>query len=336
MPGRQGIALSRRIPASKSRSYPWSDVDAERRNSLILIGGIALIIVLALALIGYGYYTERIEPKHASIVQVGDRDFDYAYVERRAKAERLRGRLDVNDLGGSIYTLLQTIQREEVIRQAAKSLDIRLGELEIEQGYRTQLVVGPDEPRDVFAARLRSELVRLGLTLDDYRDMTAATLLEQKLRAHFSEQVPAETEHSDLRLIQAATQADALKAKDRLDAGESFGVVAVDLSAHPQAKQNGGDLSWTPRGVISKEVQDAADALPIGGRSGIIETREAFFIVQVNGRETRPVTEDGKRAVIQRQLDEQLRATRDETNADITMTTNQLQELALTVSVTGV
>jgi parvulin-like peptidyl-prolyl isomerase len=326
--------LSRRISAPKPRTYPWSAIDSERRNSVLLIGGIAAIVVLAVALIGYGYYTERIAPKHASVVQVGDRDFDYAYVERRAKAEQIRGRLDVNDLGASLFALLQTIQREEVIRQAAKSLDIRLGELEIEAGYKAQLVVTDAVSREEFASRLRSELLRLGLTMDDYRDMTIATLLEQKLRAHFSEQVPAETLHLDLRLIQGATQADALKARDRLNAGESFGVVAVDLSSHASAQQSGGDLSWTPRGVVSKEVQEAAEALPIGGRSDIIETPEAFFIVQVHGKETRPVTDEGRRAIIQRQLDEQLRVTRDETNADITMTTNQLQELALKVSAT--
>jgi len=324
--------LSRRIPAPKSRSYPWSDIDPDRRNSILLIAGIVLIIVFAIGLIGYGYYSERVAPQHASVIQVGHREFNYAFVERRAKAEQIRGRLDPNDLGSALFALLQTIQREEVIRQAAKSLDIRLGGLEIEAAYRKQLVVSGEESRDQLAARLRAELLRLGLTLSDYGDITSANLLEQKLRSHFGDQAPAETVHLYLRLIQAATQADALKAKDRLDAGDSFGVVAVDLSAHPQAKQNAGDLSWTPRGVISKEVQEVAESLAIGARSGIIETREAFFIVQVNGKETRPVTEDGKKAIIQRGLDEQLRLTRDETNADITMTTKQVQKLALTLN----
>ena len=324
--------MSRSQRTVKRRSYPWSDGDTERRNSLLLIGGIGLVIVFALALIGYGYYTERIAPQQASVIQVGDREFDYAYVERRAKAEQIRGRLDATDLGSSIFTLLQTIQREEVIRQAAKELGISVTDEEIEGRYRLQLTIIGDESREQFASRLRSELMRLGLTLDDYEDIARANLLEQKMRARYEENVPAEAPHLDLELIQAATQADALKARDRLAAGEAFGVVAVDLSAHPSAKENAGDLSWTPRGVLGDEVEEVAYSLEVGTHSDIIETEEAFFIVEVNGKETRPVTEEGKKAIVQRELDEQLRATREATNADITMTTNQVQRLAQSVS----
>src|SRR5262245_43541887 len=114
-------------------------MDTDSRNSVLLIGGIAVIIVFALGLIGYGYYNDRIAPKHETVIKVGDRDYPYNYVERRARALMAKGQLDNADLGTSLYNLLESIQREEVIREASAKEGVAASDEEIESRYRTKL-----------------------------------------------------------------------------------------------------------------------------------------------------------------------------------------------------
>lgn len=323
--------MSHRAQASGKRSYPWSGLDDESRSSLLLIGGVVLVIVFALGLIGYGYYTQRLAPKNDTVIEVGQRDYPYNYVERRARAELSAGRLNVKDLGNSLYSLLESIQREEVIRIAAAKEDVSVSEEEIEERYRTKLALAPEATREEFARRLHSELQRTGLTLNDYEEIAEAELLERKLRAKFEEGVPASAEQLDLQLMQLGTQAEALKTRDRLEAGEGFGVLAVEVSTFPGAQTNAGDLSWTPRGALPEGVADIAFKMDVGQRSDIIEVKAGFFIVKVNGKETREIDSATKNRIVEQSLSALIKETQDEIGSEITMTTDQVQRLALSL-----
>lgn len=328
--------MSHRAHASGKRSYPWSGLDDESRSSLLLIGGIALVIVFALGLIGYGYYTQRVAPKNDTVIKVGDRNYPYNYVERRAKAELAAGRLNVNDLGNSLYTLLESIQREEIIRRAAVKEDVSVTAEELDARYRTKLSMAPEASKEDFARRLHNELLRTGLSLNDYREIAESEVLERKLRAHFEEGVPASAEQIDLQLMQLGTQAEALKTRDRLAAGEGFGVLAVEVSTYKNADTNAGDLAWTPRQALPKEVADIAFGMSIGQQSDIIEVDAGFFIIKVNGKETREVTNDIKNTVVEQELSVLVAEIKDDIGAEITMTTNQVQQLALSLQTVGV
>ena len=48
---------------------------------LMLIGGIGILVVFALVLIAYGYYSQNIQPRGETVFSVGDRDYDYAYLD---------------------------------------------------------------------------------------------------------------------------------------------------------------------------------------------------------------------------------------------------------------
>jgi hypothetical protein len=324
--------LSRRAAPRANRSYPWSEIDPERRNSVLLIGGIAVVIVFAITLMAYGYYTDRIAPEHETVIQVGNRNFDFDDLERRAKAEFTRGTLDTSDLARALLAVVSTIQREELVRQTAASMGVTVTEAEIEERYLSRLQLGAEATREQLATRLRSELIRLDLSLDEYREIVVADLLNNKIRGQFEASVPTESEHVDLRLIETETQAAILQARNRLDGGEQFGFVAVALSTHASAQASGGDLSWVPRASLPKEVGDIAFSIPLDTRSEVIETSEAFYIIQAIGRETRPVESAGKTAIIQQQVDQALIETRERVGVTVTLEPEQIQQLALSVS----
>ena len=324
--------MSRRVRALGNRNFPWTSLDPDRRNAVLLLGGIGIVIVLALGLIGYGYYSDRIAPKHDTVLKVGDRNFDYALVERRARAELVRGRIDTSKLGDSLYAVVVTIQREEILRQAAVTIGLTVSGDEIEARYAVRLALQKEASRELLASRLRDDLLRTGLSLSEYRDITEAEVLERKMRDQFESKVPAEAEFVDLRLIESRTQAEALKAKERLDRGEKFSLVAVDVSIDPSGKTNAGDLSWTPRGALQKQVEEVAFSLAAGSRSDVIEADEGFFIVESAGKETRAVNSDAKNTIVQRSIADLLGETRKRIGTEITMTTRQIQKLASSVS----
>jgi hypothetical protein len=66
----------------------------------------------------------------------------------------------------------------------------------------------------------------------------------------------------------------------------------------------------------------------VGTTSGIIETDDGFYIVEVRGHETRDTTDDIRNAVGNRAFDVALKDGRDAIGSQITMTTTQVNRLA--------
>ena len=62
--------------------------------------------------------------------------------------------------------------------------------------------------------------------------------------------------------------------------GETFAKVARDLSEGPSA-QEGGDLGYFKRGVLSKDLEDKTFAMKKGEVSDVIRTKQGFVILQV-------------------------------------------------------
>jgi parvulin-like peptidyl-prolyl isomerase len=66
----------------------------------------------------------------------------------------------------------------------------------------------------------------------------------------------------------------------RLDAGESFEKLARSYSEGKEASE-GGERGWIGRDVLRRELNDVAFSLPAGQHSRVVETSEAYYILQV-------------------------------------------------------
>ncbi|MEZ4236028.1 MAG: peptidylprolyl isomerase [Myxococcota bacterium] len=76
---------------------------------------------------------------------------------------------------------------------------------------------------------------------------------------------------------QARARAEQVLAK--LGAGEDFAAVAKAMSDDPTASV-GGDLGVVAPGQLIPAFEEAAFALPVGGRSGIVETPYGFHVIE--------------------------------------------------------
>ncbi len=66
----------------------------------------------------------------------------------------------------------------------------------------------------------------------------------------------------------------------KLEAGAKFAEMASVYSEGSQRRE-GGDLGWVNKSVLRKEFADATGTLKAGQRTGIIETSDACFLLQV-------------------------------------------------------
>jgi parvulin-like peptidyl-prolyl isomerase len=239
-----------------------------------------------LLLIGYGYYTDRIAPRGDVVFKIGEREYTYAYLEERAKSELALGRFDTRDTATSITATVARIQREELTRLIGKQRGISVNDAEIDDGIRGELNLTAEMDHNAIAAALRDELRAINLPLDDYLEIVESLVIEDKVKAQLTAGLPAEAEQVNLLYIQAGSQANAIQAKQALDDGTDFAEVAEQFSQHSTSR-TGGVLGWVPREALDPGLADAAFKLT--GRSGIIETEDDFYIIEVVDKETRPI-----------------------------------------------
>ncbi len=123
--------------------------------------------------------------------------------------------------------------------------------------------------------------------LQALRQAQAAAWMVQRIAA----QVPTEAEQVHARQILVYNKQEAENILARLKQGEKFSALAAAYDPEGQ-----GDLGWFPRGYLTQPaVEAAAFSLKVGQVSGIIETPLGYHIIQVEGREVRPLSPDARR-----------------------------------------
>jgi parvulin-like peptidyl-prolyl isomerase len=123
----------------------------------------------------------------------------------------------------------------------------------------------------------------------EFRKAFKASLLRDKL----SKKIMADTPHAEeqvwARHILLADEQAAKDALARLQKGESWDVLAKELSKDTSNKDAGGDLGWFNKTKMVKEFTDAAFALKVGEISQPVKTSFGYHIIQVLGHEDRPL-----------------------------------------------
>ncbi len=140
-------------------------------------------------------------------------------------------------------------------------------------------------------AALQKFLQKQGYTrasfLQALRQAQAAAWMVQRIAA----QVPTEAEQVHARQILVYNKQEAENILARLKQGEKFAALAAAYDPEGQ-----GDLGWFPRGYLTQPaVEAAAFSLKVGQVSGIIKTPLGYHIIQVEGREVRPLSPDARR-----------------------------------------
>jgi peptidyl-prolyl cis-trans isomerase C len=141
----------------------------------------------------------------------------------------------------------------------------------------------------------RRALADESLSLADWREELAYSLLERKVFQKLSEKIPAPTDEeiskyyeenkarykrTERILLRQIVTDDLQKAQSVRDEmkGKDFAEVAKKVSVAPEAK-NGGLVGWVEKGSV--DIFDKAFALPVGSLSQVLESSYGFHIFKV-------------------------------------------------------
>ena len=140
----------------------------------------------------------------------------------------------------------------------------------------------------------------VGLTEEDFRFLFESQLYYDALYEIITADLPETGDEVWARHILVPDAATAALVIERLEAGDDFGEIAKELSIDPSAQSNNGDLGWFGPGMMVPEFEVAIFALEeIGEISEPVQTQFGFHIIQLLGKETRPLDE----AALQRNKD---------------------------------
>ena len=93
-------------------------------------------------------------------------------------------------------------------------------------------------------------------------------------------------------LVEDPTVANLIQ--EKVLAGEDFSELAAENSVDPSAASNFGDLGWFTYGSMVAPFEEAAFALEnIGDVSDVVQTDFGYHVIQLLGRETRPLDANG-------------------------------------------
>lgn len=135
-----------------------------------------------------------------------------------------------------------------------------------------------------------SNLKDIDYTEADLRKMVRNQLLRRKVYEDIVKDISGSAEQLWARHILVASEDEAKQVLERLNKGETFDDLAKEISTDTASGANGGDLGWFVEGEMVDPFYQAAKALAIGEISAPVQSDFGYHVIQLLGREERPLS----------------------------------------------
>ncbi len=264
-----------------------------RSGQLYGIVAIAVLIAVALGIIGYAFLDDYIDKQRrpgSTAIQVEDTKFRLDYFSQRLKmyVDQFGGQgADAAQPTNALPAVSDLIIQEEIVRRFAAELNVSASEDEVTEAIATRIGAKTDDPN--FDVILQQEVIRSQLSEDEYRRMVEASVLSDKLKAEFEKEVPKTAESAHFRQILASTEEAAQELRDQIENGGDFVALAKEKSLDSATKDSGGDVGWIPRGVLAPSVEELIFSLKPKEITNIPVSRGVFVIEMLEKDDNREV-----------------------------------------------
>ncbi len=240
------IEKPKRTPTKRQLSR-WQK--QKRRQKLIIsVGTSVVIIALSLLITGiyFQWYVPQEKPFKETVIEVNDTLFDMAYYID-ALNYQLAG-LPTQQVSFYLDLIVESIQRNELIRQEAMEMGIAVSDGEVDEEINSRQLPSNRAVKDI----IRTQQLVLELRED-----------------YFNDQIPISAEHRYLMAMLLESESQANEVRNRLVTGESFSQLAAELSLDNYTKEKSGDIGWKPQGVLNEllvtsVLEDYIFSYPVG------------------------------------------------------------------------
>lgn len=134
-----------------------------------------------------------------------------------------------------------------------------------------------------------TDFKEIGFSENDIKELYRVQILSTKIYEEITADVPTEEEQIWARHILVATLEEAESVLERLEDGEDWTQITAEVSTDTSNKDKGGDLGWFGPNRMVEEFENIAFSLEIGEISNPVETSFGFHIIQLLGKEMRPL-----------------------------------------------
>jgi parvulin-like peptidyl-prolyl isomerase len=228
----------RSIPKQVPTKHQASKWQRQARMRRFIIIGAAIFLAVIIGWVGYGYYNDRIQPLHETVIEVNDVSFDMGYYVKTLDAYTTD--MEPAYIDYMVSSVASQIVQDEIIRQGANDLGIYVTAQEVAEKIEENQL-----PKDKV-----------------YQDIISAGLLREKLIEYFDLQLPdtMEQAHVQTMLVESEQVADDVIAK--IEGGGNLAALVDQFSCQPQVE---GDLAWLPRELMPNTfIGEAAFSLQPG------------------------------------------------------------------------
>lgn len=294
------------------------NLDSEQSARLLIIGAVALVVIVAVGFLLFGYWYSVVRPRNRTVLRVENISVSYTAMKRRMAYELLSNTNYQTQTGAQILpeATYQTLLNELTeITQAEGTLGIAVDDATLDQQFRSRIGAAPAADQRTFADALRKELEKTGLTESELRRLVRADAIRSSIRAKYNAEVPAVLLQSKVEVISTQTEAAAKQAVDRINAGEDFAAVAKAVSTEADVQTTGGLHDYGPPGSFDAAYDDYAFTGEIGKLSAPLSSGGAnatFFVVRVVDRSDQPVKDNQKPVIADKQYVDWLKSTQEE------------------------
>jgi hypothetical protein len=151
-----------------------------------------------------------------------------------------------------------------------------------------QLPTSTPVPQEELDQIYQSALDRMQLTEKEYRKIRMRELYRVQVQELLASQVPTTGLVLHVQLIQTPTEEEAIEARDRIESGEDFAIVAQEVSTDTLSAGDGGNLGWVSPDQLStsygEDLKDTVLAMSVG-ETRVIQSGGMWYLVEVLDRD---------------------------------------------------
>jgi parvulin-like peptidyl-prolyl isomerase len=220
----------------------------------------------------------------------------------RALARRQQEGFPAASVDALRQDVLNQLIEQTLIIQGAKAQNLAVDDAQLQAELQSQIELAGGQQG--WESWLATNLY----TADEFSDVLRSVLTSNRVRDSLTADLEGNVRQVHARHILLRTEAEAQTVMSRLQVGEDFAAVAMELSQDETTRQSGGDLGWfTPEELLAPELAQVAFSLQPGQIGGPVASELGYHVVQTIEFADLPVEADRRVYIAQNRFENWLR-----------------------------